>query len=103
MAAQVYTIAVEGGGSFPCREDEFVLSAMLRAGSGPVRHGCCGGGCGVCKMHITGGEYDAAKAMSRAHVSESEQRSGTVLLCCIKPKSDLIIAAIHDNKIPTTA
>lgn len=77
--------------SFCCREDEFILTAMLRSRGGPIHHGCCGGGCGVCKMRVAGGEYEIAKRMSRAHVTEFEQRAGVVLLCCIKPRSDLVL------------
>jgi ferredoxin len=77
---------------FTCGEDEFVLSAMLRARRGPIRRGCCGGGCGVCKMKVEGGAVFAAKRMSRTHVSEEEQGKGIVLLCCVQPRGDLLLS-----------
>jgi len=90
---RIYHVTVEETGeSFPCAEDEFVLKAMMAARSGPVRHGCCGGGCGVCRMRVLSGAYDKAKRMSRAHVSESDEREGVVLLCCIQPRGDLTVA-----------
>ena len=80
--------------SFLCQSEESVLAAMLRSRCGPVSHGCCGGGCGVCRMQIKAGEYQKVKRMSRAHVSEEEEKKGIVLLCCIRPQSDLIISKI---------
>jgi hypothetical protein len=45
-------------------------------------------------MQIKAGEYQKVKRMSRAHVSEEEEKKGIVLLCCIRPQSDLIISKI---------
>ena len=76
--------------TFTCNADMNVLEAMKRAGAGPVRHGCFGGGCGVCKMKVLSGDYEVVKRMSRAHVPKEEQE---VLMCCIVPKTDLILTA----------
>lgn len=93
--ARVFQITVaQSGAAFSCREDQFILNAMISARCGPVSHGCCGGGCGVCKMRLVSGELNYAKRMSRAHISESEQALGYVLLCCVKPRSDVVIAAV---------
>jgi ferredoxin len=77
-----------------CGGDEYVLNAMLRHRAGPIAHGCCGGGCGVCRMRIVSGEWLAAKKMSRAHVSEAEQARGVVLICCVQPRSDLTVTRL---------
>ncbi|MDR1319153.1 MAG: 2Fe-2S iron-sulfur cluster binding domain-containing protein, partial [Treponema sp.] len=59
---QRYRIYVEDTNiSFCCAGDEAVLKAMIRAGKGPLRHGCCGGGCGVCRMKIVSGEWAGFK------------------------------------------
>lgn len=79
---------------FPCGEEESVLAAMRRAGRGPIACGCFGGGCGVCKMTVTQGDYLQCKPMSRAHVSAREAQNGTVLICCIKPLGDLHLQSI---------
>lgn len=78
--------------SFPCSSEEFVLTAMIRAKKGPINHGCCGGGCGVCRMKILAGDYEKIKNMSRAHVSETDEKNGIVLLCCVQPRSNLIVS-----------
>jgi ferredoxin len=76
---------------FVCGEDEFVLNAMLHAGRGPIRHGCGGGGCGVCRMKVEEGAIYAAKRMSREHVSQADEREGIVLICCVQPRGDLVL------------
>jgi len=80
--------------NFSCAGDEAVLSMMFRNGKGPLRYGCCGGGCGICRMKVVSGEWFAFKPMSAAHVSEDDKKRGVVLLCCIQPRSDLVIAKI---------
>lgn len=90
-AQQNWRITLSSGESFLCREDESVLAAMTRARVGPVRCGCFGGGCGVCKMRVAAGEYYRFQKMSRAHISTQEEQAGVVLLCCIRPLSDLAL------------
>jgi ferredoxin len=94
-AARRYVIRVLGEDcEFLCRDDESVLNAMFRAGRGPLRYGCCGGACGICRMRVERGEIFAAKRMSREHVSETDQESGIVLLCCVQPRADLLLARV---------
>jgi ferredoxin len=90
-----YQITVEDTGSgFLCAEDEAVLRAMFRVRHGPIAHGCCGGGCGICRMRIVSGDWALFKPMSRAHISEADLRQGIALLCCVQPRSDMIIARV---------
>ncbi|MDR1560554.1 MAG: 2Fe-2S iron-sulfur cluster binding domain-containing protein [Clostridiales bacterium] len=88
----------EGRESFLCREDETVLAAMLRQRRGHLRCGCFGGGCGICVMRIISGAYHQIKPMSRAHVSEAEQAESVVLLCCVEPRGDIVLARVNDLK-----
>ncbi|HRX58199.1 MAG TPA: 2Fe-2S iron-sulfur cluster binding domain-containing protein [Eubacteriales bacterium] len=95
MEAPVFhTITLaQSGETFPCgEEDESVLAAMRRANAGPIKYGCFGGGCGVCRMRVVSGSYHSFKPMSRAHVTREDQSNGIVLLCCIRPTSDLTLA-----------
>jgi ferredoxin len=95
-----YRISVQGQeADFSCREDEFILNAMTRSRCGPVHYGCFGGGCGICKMRVLAGEYIAEKKMSRAQVSQKEEEEdGIVLLCCIKPRSDILLAGVNKGE-----
>jgi len=81
----------ETGESFLCHEDESLLAGMRRTGKGPIKFGCFGGGCGVCRVRILKGEYQAFKKMSRAHVSPEDEKQGLVLSCCVKPLSDITL------------
>lgn len=83
---------LESGEQFVCAEDEVILAAMRRAGCGPIHTGCFGGGCGICKMKLLTGEVHHAKRMSRAHVTEEEQAQGFALICCVQPRSDILLA-----------
>lgn len=83
-----------------CQPGASVLEAFekarnpLVAGGDVVVHvGCRRGGCGVCKVRVLDGDYRAT-AMSRAHVSESEQADGYVLACCVYPETDLTVKSV---------
>ena len=91
MAQTVHRITLPGGETFACREQESVLAAMLRAGCGPIRCGCFGGGCGACRMRVAAGNYTRLQPMSRAHVPPEAAGTGAVLLCCIAPLGDLLL------------
>ncbi len=95
----IFQVYLPDGGSFPCRSDESVLEAMRRLNGAPISSGCFGGGCGVCAMQIVSGEYYIFHPMSRAHITREQQAQGQVLLCCVKPLSDLSLAFSRDKDI----
>lgn len=74
--------------NYACDDDETLLHAMVRIGRKGIPSGCHGGGCGVCKVHVTTGTCRSL-AMSRAHVSEEEEREGIALACRVFPTSDV--------------
>ena len=78
---------------YDCGENESLLHAMVRIGRKGIPSGCHGGGCGVCKVQITDGEFKAT-AMSREHVSEEEQARGIALACRSFPASDLSLKVL---------
>ncbi len=65
-----------------------VLAGMAALGRKHIPVGCQGGGCGVCKVQVTAGNYDK-RVMSRAHISAEDEASDRVLACRIWPTSDL--------------
>lgn len=89
-----HTVTIDGYEPFACRADTTVMRTMCDTLHGPVTHGCCGGGCGVCKMRIVSGFYEIVSRMSRAQITELEEHRGIVLLCCIVPRSDLVIEQV---------
>ncbi len=86
-----FTVTVEGAGEgFTCPAEERVLIAMERQGIKAIPVGCRGGGCGTCRVFVASGRYRTRK-MSRAQVSEAEEREGYALACRLIPESDLTL------------
>jgi ferredoxin len=94
MERQYRITVMDTGESFPCAGGEAVLAAMFHARRGPVDYGCCNGGCGVCRMRIVSGEWRLFRPMSQAHVSKGDLEQGIALLCCVQPRSDMVIARV---------
>lgn len=98
MAGERFTIILEGHGEASGYAHERVLTALERAqGFGRLKNlprrlpvGCRRGGCGICRVHVTNGQF-RSDVMSRAHVSEADEAAGIVLACCIYPLSDLVL------------
>lgn len=92
MEKKYHIRVLETKTEFLCGENTVVLEAMKHSGSGPVVSGCFGGGCGVCKMKVLSGDYEVVQKMSREHVSDLKEH--IVLICCIVPRSELVITAL---------
>lgn len=83
--------------AYQCGEDQNLLSSMERKGKRGIMVGCRGGGCGVCKVKVLQGNFQAKK-MSREHVSQDEQAAGYVLACRCEPRSDLTLEVVGNIK-----
>ena len=86
------TIA-DTGEVFSCDAQQTVLEGMVRLGRRGIPAGCRGGGCGVCKIEVLKGDYEA-QIMSRDHVSPDDLAHGRVLACRIMPRSNLTVRVI---------
>ena len=94
----MYTVQIESlGESYPNSSEQTLLAGMERLGRRGIPVGCRGGGCGVCKVHITAGEY-RCKKMSRAHVTAEEEAQGIVLACRCQPLSDIELSVVGKMK-----
>ncbi|WP_299950535.1 2Fe-2S iron-sulfur cluster binding domain-containing protein [Hyphomonas sp. BRH_c22] len=79
---------------FDCAEGEDVLRAMKRANLTVVPVGCRGGGCGVCKVEILGGDFSAGR-MSRAHITFDDEQSGRAALACrMYPRGEVTVVPV---------
>lgn len=99
-----HLVRVTGGEEFRCDEQQHLLQGMqtFRIGEPLLKVipvGCRGGGCGVCRIRVVGGEYEAKK-MSRKHITEDEQAAGIVLACRVFPRSDLEIEVLPVEQNP---
>jgi ferredoxin len=88
----------ESAEQFFCSEDQHLLQGMRTFHVGQpllevIPVGCRGGGCGICRIRILAGEYEAKK-MSRKHIPENDQARGLALACRIYPRSDLQIEVL---------
>ncbi|MFA5119665.1 2Fe-2S iron-sulfur cluster-binding protein [Zavarzinia sp.] len=83
----------ETGESFACDDSQSVLDGMVRLGRRGIPAGCRGGGCGVCKIEVLRGSFEA-EVMSRQHVSEADREANRVLACRIRPQGDLEVRVI---------
>lgn len=89
-----YHVKIEDTGEvFRCDERDNLLVGMESLGRKGIPVGCRNGGCGVCKVAVSGGDY-ATRAMSREHVSAEEEACGHVLACRVMPRSDLQLKVI---------
>jgi CDP-4-dehydro-6-deoxyglucose reductase len=77
------------GHSFDARDDETLLTSGLDSGI-HLPYGCKNGACGACKARVVEGDIDHGAAMDHA-LSPEDRAAGKLLLCCAKPKSDLVL------------
>jgi ferredoxin len=93
-----YLVTIEEGGLvYRCPDDRSVLEGMEALGKKGIPVGCRNGGCGVCKVEVTQGNY-VSRVMSREHVSEADEARGRVLSCRIRPASDIHLRVIGKMK-----
>jgi ferredoxin len=84
-----YTVTIEDTGeTFRTSDKQTVLDGMAMLGKKGIPVGCCGGGCGICKIEIVSGNY-TKRVMSREHVSVEDEANNRVLACRVWPTSDL--------------
>jgi ferredoxin len=79
--------------SFPCALGKNVLQGMQSLAKKGIPIGCRGGGCGICRIRVTQGQYRCQK-MSQAHVNDEEIEQGLALACRLYPESDLEIEVL---------
>jgi ferredoxin len=84
---KVNVTLTQTGEVYACAIGESLLRGMLRLGRKGIPVGCVNGGCGVCKIRVTGGSVDSLGPISRAHVSVDEEDAGYTLACRVGPSA----------------
>ncbi|HJV51340.1 MAG TPA: 2Fe-2S iron-sulfur cluster binding domain-containing protein [Noviherbaspirillum sp.] len=93
-----FTVTIEDTGeTYRCSDRQSLLLGMEALGKKGIPVGCRGGGCGVCKIEVTAGDY-RKRAMSREHVSAEEEESGVMLACRVLPASDVSLKVVGKMK-----
>jgi ferredoxin len=89
-----YSVLVEDcGETITCTGAQDLLRSMEALGRRGIPVGCRGGGCGVCKVKVTTGEFHTRKA-SRACLSAAEEADGVALACKLFPDGDLSVRVV---------
>lgn len=103
MKKQGFQVTVEGSDrEITCLDNEALLLAMERQGYATVPIGCRQGGCGICKIRVTEGEFETGK-MSVRHVTQEDRKDNFSLACKTFPKSDLKFAVVkRKNQVINT-
>ncbi len=85
-----YQITLKPSGhTFTASADEPLLKSAEAAGLN-LPYGCRNGACSVCKGRIVEGQVDHGESQVWA-LPEEQRAEGKVLLCCAKPRSDLVL------------
>ncbi len=92
------SITGEDGEVVECavRSGHFVLHELQRLRVPSVLIGCRGGCCGVCRIRVTDGDYEA-KRMAARHVPADELADGVVLACRVRATSDLAFEVLGER------
>ncbi|TDG14061.1 2Fe-2S iron-sulfur cluster binding domain-containing protein [Seongchinamella unica] len=94
-----HTISLlDSGESFRCKEEQHLLQGMQTFQVGApllkvIPVGCRGGGCGICRVRVLSGSYEAKK-MSIKHITEEDMVGGIVLACRVYPRDDLEVEVL---------
>lgn len=94
LVATIHTST--GTDQYPIDSSQPLLHSLAGHPNMPIRIGCKGGGCGVCKVRILSGKYHT-KIMSKAHIDETEAAQGYALACRVLPLTDLTIETLVDK------
>lgn len=72
-----------------CGADQFILTAALMSGVNPAS-ACAEGICGTCRTRLISGEVDM---QHQGGIRARDIARGDILICCSKPRSDVVIDA----------
>ena len=90
-----YTISIEGGNSFECADDVYILDAADEAGV-DLPSSCRAGACSTCAGKILTGSVDQT---DQSFLDDDQMGQGYALLCVSYPTANCTIQSDSQNDL----